>query len=153
MSSAKWRYKKYNEVPLINTLSNISQTCNGQTHITKDSSKIWFHMYHNDTTSCVMASQIIANSNVCSTACPGNQQGNHQNSKLPVGGGFRSQRASNFKSISITYSDFIVIWQIVKIAHEMFVFWTNTLPYWQKKSNLVLFAAFGEKRPPGLDKN
>ena len=39
----------------IYTLSNISQKCNGKTHTTKDSSKIWFYMHHNDTKSCVMA--------------------------------------------------------------------------------------------------
>ena len=94
----------------------------------------------------VVVTQIIANLTVCSTACWGKQQRNHQSSALldlcegnpPVTGGFPSQRASNAESISMSwhnhstplshYCTWQIFFLILKID-TVFKVWSSLYPF------------------------
>ena len=68
---------------------------------------------------------------------------------LPLAVEFPSQKASDDKIISGSrqYPHFILMWSFIPTLNNI------TLLYWLKKNDPVLFVAFEEKRPPGLDKN
>ena len=68
---------------------------------------------------------------------------------LPLYVEFPSQKASDDKIISGSRQNprFILMWSFIPTLN------TNTLLYWLKKGDPLLFAAFEEKRSPGLDKN
>ena len=80
----------------------------------------WCHM-------SVMVSEINQNLTVCSTACPGQQQSNHQNSTLlalcmgnpPVTGGFPTQRAKNTQSVYMSWIHLLYYWPFAGIIFCM----------------------------------